>query len=67
MKRKGTGKGVMAIGSLRKDGITTYMKQGAADHPVGQFHGAAQQYAVSVYPASEDASLRGTMADAEVL
>ena len=28
MKRKGTGKGIMAIGSLRTDGITTYMKQG---------------------------------------
>ena len=28
MKRKGTGKGIMAIGSMRKDGITTYMKQG---------------------------------------
>ena len=28
MKRKGTGKGLMIIGSLRKDGITTYMKQG---------------------------------------
>ncbi len=28
MKRKGTGKGLMAVGSLRKDGITTYMKQG---------------------------------------
>ena len=26
MKRKGTGKGIMAIGSLRTDGITTYMK-----------------------------------------
>lgn len=28
MKRKGTGKGLMAVGSLRKDGITTYMKRG---------------------------------------
>ncbi len=28
MKRKGTGKGLMVIGSLRTDGITTYMKQG---------------------------------------
>lgn len=28
MKRKGTGKGLMLVGSLRKDGITTYMKQG---------------------------------------
>lgn len=28
MKRKGTGKGLMVIGSMRKDGITTYMKQG---------------------------------------
>lgn len=28
MKRKGTGKGLMAVGSLRQDGITTYMKQG---------------------------------------
>ena len=28
MKRKGTGKGLMVIGSLRQDGITTYMKQG---------------------------------------
>ena len=28
MKRKGTGKGLMVVGSMRKDGITTYMKQG---------------------------------------
>lgn len=28
MKRKGTGKGLMIVGSMRKDGITTYMKQG---------------------------------------
>ena len=28
MKRKGTGKGLMLVGSMRKDGITTYMKQG---------------------------------------
>ena len=28
MKRKGTGKGLMVVGSLRQDGITTYMKQG---------------------------------------
>lgn len=28
MKRKGTGKGLMVIGSMRKDGITTYLKQG---------------------------------------
>jgi len=28
MKRKGTGKGLMIVGSMRKEGITTYMKQG---------------------------------------
>ena len=28
MKRKGTGKGLMVVGSMRRDGITTYMKQG---------------------------------------
>jgi len=28
MKRKGTGKGLMVVGSMRKDGITTYLKQG---------------------------------------
>ena len=28
MKKKGTGKGLMVVGSMRKDGITTYMKQG---------------------------------------
>ena len=28
MKKKGTGKGLMIVGSMRKDGITTYMKQG---------------------------------------
>lgn len=28
MKRRGTGKGLMVVGSMRKDGITTYLKQG---------------------------------------
>ena len=28
MKRSGTGKGLMVVGSMRKDGITTYLKQG---------------------------------------
>ena len=28
MKRKGSGKGLMVVGSMRRDGITTYMKQG---------------------------------------
>ena len=28
MNKKGTSKGLMLIGSLRKAGVTTYMKQG---------------------------------------
>jgi len=40
---------------------------GAADYPVGQLDGAAQQYAAPVYTASEDAPFRGVVEDAEVL
>lgn len=28
MKKKGTTKGMMVVGSLRRDGLTTYTKQG---------------------------------------
>ena len=49
MKRKGTGKGVMAIGSLRTDGITTYMKQGRliirSANPMERRHTAGSQTA----------------------